>query len=329
MSTELRQAIVISDDAETAVDGKGSYIDVLELPSFAKIKKVQLPRTVHNQVIPKKNDLILIWRPNHSTAIYITTLKDDEEFLKGSLRREVKDGEKYFKPGEILHESAGQAYHYISNAGDHHLVAGGNQIAKVRVQQENDNITIEGRDLDFRTTSQCRMRLQSLLDDDGDPFDEISLQIGRYSASPLDLKIPDPYLKAQVHLSGEGDILLETRDGKRQLVPPTGEQNKQKTRIKLKQDNSIEIITNDNEGDEKARITLDIDGNVVIEAGSIKLGADASESAVLGDAFLTLFNNHIHSTAVGPTGPPSEGPPGPSEGPMTKSTHLAEKVKVE
>jgi hypothetical protein len=40
----------------------------------------------------------------------------------------------------------------------------------------------------------------------------------------------------------------------------------------------------------------------ITNEGIIELGKDAVESLVLGDTFLTLFNNHIHPTGVGPSG---------------------------
>ena len=52
------------------------------------------------------------------------------------------------------------------------------------------------------------------------------------------------------------------------------------------------------------RITAD--GEVIVRAGTIKLGTDAAESLVLGDAFKALFNTHTHPTGVGPSGTPTE-----------------------
>ncbi len=70
----------------------------------------------------------------------------------------------------------------------------------------------------------------------------------------------------------------------------------------------------------KARITLDDAGEVLVEADTIKLGSDASESLVLGDAFLQFFNQHTHPTGVGPSGPPTQ--------PMQASSHLSSVSKT-
>jgi uncharacterized protein involved in type VI secretion and phage assembly len=45
---------------------------------------------------------------------------------------------------------------------------------------------------------------------------------------------------------------------------------------------------------------------VVLEGTSVKLGGEAAtESLLLGDIFVNLFNAHFHGTAVGPTTPPT------------------------
>lgn len=69
-----------------------------------------------------------------------------------------------------------------------------------------------------------------------------------------------------------------------------------------------------------AEVRITADGEVIVTADTIKLGADAAESLVLGDAFKTLFNSHTHPTGVGPTGPPTQ--------PMG-SSHLSSVSKTE
>ncbi|GIH79206.1 phage baseplate assembly protein V [Planobispora longispora] len=52
---------------------------------------------------------------------------------------------------------------------------------------------------------------------------------------------------------------------------------------------------------------------ISLAGGSIGLGGQATMSAVLGEALVTLFNTHVHPTAQGPSGPPvppmAAGPP--------------------
>ena len=73
---------------------------------------------------------------------------------------------------------------------------------------------------------------------------------------------------------------------------------------------------------DKAEIRLTKDGDIVITAGTIKLGgAGAAEKLVLGDAFMGLFNRHVHPTGMGPSGPPQEL--------MAASSHLSQKSKTE
>ncbi|HVI02321.1 MAG TPA: phage baseplate assembly protein V [Enhygromyxa sp.] len=68
-------------------------------------------------------------------------------------------------------------------------------------------------------------------------------------------------------------------------------------------DEGGQIMITASDGD--TRVVVDAAGKVVIEAGEISLGKNASEKLVLGDAFMQLFNQHTHSTGVGPSGPPT------------------------
>jgi uncharacterized protein involved in type VI secretion and phage assembly len=69
-----------------------------------------------------------------------------------------------------------------------------------------------------------------------------------------------------------------------------------------------------------AEVRITADGEVIVTADRIKLGADAAEALVLGDAFQKLFNSHTHPTGVGPSGPPTQ--------PMG-ATHLSSVAKTE
>ena len=89
------------------------------------------------------------------------------------------------------------------------------------------------------------------------------------------------------------------------------------------------ILFDDTAGSEKITvidknghmIELSSDG-VVIKSDAIKIGsAQASESLVLGDALLQLFNTHTHGTGVGPSSPPVQ--------PMVKGQHVSTKHKTE
>lgn len=69
-----------------------------------------------------------------------------------------------------------------------------------------------------------------------------------------------------------------------------------------------------------AELRISGQGEITITADTIKLGANASESLILGDAFMQLFNSHTHPTGVGPSGPPAQ--------PMG-SSHLSQVSKTE
>jgi Type VI secretion system/phage-baseplate injector OB domain len=68
-------------------------------------------------------------------------------------------------------------------------------------------------------------------------------------------------------------------------------------------------------GDDGAEVRIDAEGVITISAGTIKLGASAGQKLVLGDAFMQLFNSHIHPTGVGNSGPPN---------PRMESSHLSQ-----
>lgn len=73
-------------------------------------------------------------------------------------------------------------------------------------------------------------------------------------------------------------------------------------------------------GDDKAEVRIDAQGVITIKAGTIKLGANAGQKLVLGDTFKELFNNHIHPTGVGNSGPPQ---------PRMESNHLSQVSSTE
>lgn len=91
-----------------------------------------------------------------------------------------------------------------------------------------------------------------------------------------------------------------------------------------------EITLDDTSGSEKI-VIVDSSGNhkmelsssgVVIVSNSVKVGSSSSsESLVLGDAFMQLFNAHTHPTGVGPSGPPAQQ--------MSSGTHISSNHKTE
>ncbi len=97
----------------------------------------------------------------------------------------------------------------------------------------------------------------------------------------------------------------------------------------IKSRSGHKILLDDTSGSEKVTV-IDQSGNevelsrsgVVIKSTAIKIGSgSASESLVLGDAFMALFNSHTHPTGVGPSGPPLQ--------PMITGNHVSTKHKTE
>ena len=257
---ELYRALVTRAVYESP-DKKGSVIDVILTPSFLEVKGVELPRLLGAQSQVAVNDLVFIWRPNEYTAVLLSKLKEDPEYLKQSLRSETKDGEQYFQPGEIQVESRGGAYHYISNKGDYHIVGGVTNNSKIRVEGSTNTIINEGMSLDYRTLGKCRVTIQSFIPSvPPDPVhpiatDEISLQIHDWQ-NPIPTS-----LIAEIKMNEKGNILIQKRDG----LPGPGVEL---AAIELTELNNIEL-----------RNTL---------LGSINLGSGATRGVVrLGDTVMS------------------------------------------
>ena len=88
-------------------------------------------------------------------------------------------------------------------------------------------------------------------------------------------------------------------------------------RIFFDDEGEIVVVAN---GNDKTEIRLTKSGEVVIKADKIKLGDGASKAVILGDDFMQLFNQHMHPTGVGPSGPPT---------PPMQPSHLSKKAFTE
>jgi len=88
--------------------------------------------------------------------------------------------------------------------------------------------------------------------------------------------------------AGPGHLVLRSKAGHRVVFDDDGE---------------IVIVAN---GNDQAEIRLTKEGEVVVTATKVKLGASASEPVVLGNVFKDFFNQHTHPTGVGPSGPPTQ-----------------------
>lgn len=68
----------------------------------------------------------------------------------------------------------------------------------------------------------------------------------------------------------------------------------------------------------ETRVVLVADTEIEVEAPSIRLGKEATEAVIKGDAFKAIYDTHTHPSGMGPTGPPAALP----------ASTLSEKVKV-
>ena len=125
--------------------------------------------------------------------------------------------------------------------------------------------------------------------------------------------------------SSGGQDDLGTATGSELPEGPDGPAGPQKYIFRTK---SGHVISLDDEGGvvvvaeaAGAEVRITGQGEVIVKADRIKLGADADQQLVLGNAFLDFFNSHTHPTGVGPSGPPVQ--------PMIAASHLSSVTKTE
>jgi hypothetical protein len=116
------------------------------------------------------------------------------------------------------------------------------------------------------------------------------------------------YQETQINIKPDKSVLIQTASGD--------------SKIEIMDDGKLNITQKDN-----VTITTDKDVNIkcknaiIDHATSIELGKGASELAVLGNKFMTLFNSHTHTGNLGaPTSPPMK--------PMTPGELSQKQVKV-
>jgi hypothetical protein len=119
-----------------------------------------------------------------------------------------------------------------------------------------------------------------------------------YKSSQINIK-PDKSIIVQT--ASKNSILEMLDDGTLNVTQAKDINIKTSTKVNLK-------ATND--------VTVECEKLIVKHGGSIELGEGAHEHLVLGDSFMSLFNNHIHPT---PSGPSSQ-----TTTPMT-GAHLSQK----
>jgi uncharacterized protein involved in type VI secretion and phage assembly len=102
--------------------------------------------------------------------------------------------------------------------------------------------------------------------------------------------------KSRIELN-ENKVMIQNSGASVELSGDVIKAQSNKTAVKL--DGSITKVSSG--GDE---ISIGSGGITISAASSIKLGDGASEALLKGTTFLSLFNAHMHPTAMGPSGPP-------------------------
>lgn len=116
------------------------------------------------------------------------------------------------------------------------------------------------------------------------------------------------YQSTQINIKNDKSVLIQTASGSSKVeILDDGT-------INITQAKDINVTTD-------TIVKLTCNDLIVDHAGKIELGAGATEKAVLGDKFMTLFNSHTHVGNLGaPTSPPTK--------PMTPGELSQMNVKV-
>jgi hypothetical protein len=123
------------------------YIDVITYPEGNLIKRIQIPRTVNTQIIPKQYNLILFFKANDFDFRYAMTLKDSARPTiapQSPLRREnIIGGKDFHLPAEYNIQSEMGAEIHLDNSGSVNMMsADGTQ--KVILDNSIQQVRIEG-----------------------------------------------------------------------------------------------------------------------------------------------------------------------------------------
>jgi hypothetical protein len=133
----------------------------------------------------------------------------------------------------------------------------------------------------------------------------------------------------------QNHIALGTLDGQSVQLIDDNDQLKQQVIIKDKEERTIEIIKATDRiriRNKTGTIYIDIDftnDTITVDAEHVKLGTNAAQSIVRGDAFKTLFESHTHPY-VKPLHPdPAPADTDPPNQTLSSGVELSDKHKVE
>lgn len=117
---------------------------------------------------------------------------------------------------------------------------------------------------------------------------------------------------AELRINEQGDVLVDTAAAYSDPVTEVSVPGIGQVRIRVKDTSRFTVAM----GDDEDVLEVYKDGTQL----RIDLGEGAAERLVLGDSFLTLFNQHSHPTGTGPSGVPTQQ--------MSAATHLSDLAKT-
>lgn len=185
---------------------------------------------------------------------------------------------------------------------------------------ETDEPRLEGEyngvNIKIEPDGSCMLTFQGATDNDGEVTDDsqgdTTVQIETDGSVQID------HDQTTFRLDRNGDVTVDTTGNI--IVNCEKDANVTATGDIIAQCENLDVTTNTNAtvtvgGDMAATVTGNItadcsdatitaSGTATVEGSTVKLGAGAAEAVVKGKTFSSLYNAHIHPTALGPSGPP-------------------------
>lgn len=138
---------------------------------------------------------------------------------------------------------------------------------------------------------------------------EFPIWVGTYWAKPGgEIEVPKPAdtqsppTRKIIRTLKGNSIEMEDKDGDEVIIIKFSNGEDKTNQITMNK-NGIEIVDSN-----KNKVVMNKDG-VVVESSQIKLGSsDAVQPIVLGNKLVAWLAKHVHSTSMGPSGPPTPPP---------------------
>ena len=213
----------------------------------------------------------------------------------------------------------------IKNAVTLNTLGGENDYSEV-VYKDKTRIHIQGSDGGKATPDNTNGDMVALFFLEGNETMPVILGLWSHKLNTQAAKIADgrrikgEYNGVEWNINKDGEFILTILGGPRDDDGNLTNEANGGLLIKFDKNGKISIDSGND-----AILTIDKNTKEIeIDADTVKIGTNAAQSIVRGDAFRSLFNTHTHPTPSGPSQTPFQQMDAPSAG-----THLSDKHKVE